>query len=65
MKVGDLVMTKQCVWYYGSEARTKRMGIVLEIIRSPLTGTIVHCWFSEIGYYQINVEGIELLEENC
>ena len=64
MKVGDLVITKQCVWYYGSEAKERRIGIILEMIEAQV-GMLVNCWFEHIGHFQINIEGIELLEDSC
>ena len=62
MKKGDLVITKQCVWYYGSKAKEKRIGIILDVFGTPALGVLVECWFQNIGYLQLNAEGIELLE---
>jgi hypothetical protein len=65
MKIGDLVITKPCSWFYGSEDKAKRIGIILEIFEAPALGYVANCWFEHLGYFQINVEGIELLEEEC
>ena len=65
MKVGDLVISKESIWYFGSERRTQRIGIVLHVEKHEYIGTICSCWFEEIGFFEINVMGIELLEESC
>tara|TARA_Y100000034_G_C6558127_1_gene241420 strand:- start:85 stop:282 length:198 start_codon:yes stop_codon:yes gene_type:complete len=65
MKIGDLVITKQCIWHYGSEVKQKRIGIILNIFELPALGTIVDCWFDHIGYFQTNIKSIELLEDSC
>ena len=65
MKVGDLVLSKESIWYFGSERRTQRIGIILKIEKHEHIGTICSCWFEEIGYFEINIIGIELLEEKC
>jgi len=65
MKVGDLVITKERVWYYSSESKERRIGIILEMSDDSPRLMLASCWFQHIGYFQINIEGIELLEGIC
>jgi len=65
MKIGDLVITKKRVWYYSSESKERRIGIILDMFEAPALGLLANCWFQHIGYFQINIAGIELLEEVC
>jgi len=65
MKIGDLVISKASLWYFGSEKRKQRIGIILYMEEHEHIGTICSCWFEEIGYFEISIIGIELLEEKC
>jgi len=64
MKVGDLVESRQCIWHFSSEAKVKRIGIILNIETTP-HGLFYGCWFTSIGYVEIDAHGIEIVEGAC
>jgi len=64
MNVGDLIKTKDIVYYHSSNQKIKRIGIIIYLFDS-FGVPLAHCWFGEVGYMDLYTTQFELLEDQC
>jgi hypothetical protein len=64
MIAGDLIETKDTIYYHNSKQRIKRIGVIVYLFDS-FGVPKARCWLSELGYMDLYTTQFKLLEEQC
>jgi len=65
MRVGDLIVSRKCIWYFGKSTPKRRMGIILSLRHEECGSILYNCWFEELGEVELYMDAIDPVEVSC